>query len=315
MHVAVTPDSPRPDVEVYYAGTPRPAFEGKIRTFFGLLHHHLPWLPQAAVRIDSSNTFPHGAGIASSASAMSALALCLCDINDQMNGGKLGNESAWWTHAAEIARLGSGSACRSLYPLAALWGITGGVPESSDRYAIPWSDHVHPCYRDYRDTILVVSAAEKAVSSTAGHELMNNLPYAQARYAEAQQNIGRMMDALAAENAVKDFISVCESEALQLHALMMCGDDPYMLMEPGTVAIIKAVWAFRKETGLPLCFTLDAGPNVHLLYPDDHHAPVMDFVKTSLVRHCADGRYIEDSVGKGPKRLGGQSPEPGYLLA
>lgn len=315
MTVEVVPEAEKPDVEVYYEGTPRPAFEGKIRAFFGLLHQHFPWLAQASVRIDSTNTFPHGAGIASSASAMSALALCLSDINDQLAGGRLGNDTSWWQHAAEIARLGSGSACRSLFPVAALWGATGGIDDSSDSYAIPWADRVQPFYRDYCDTILIVSSAEKAVSSTAGHELMNLLPYARTRYAEAQRNIERLIDTLASEDSVNDFMTICETEALQLHALMMSGDAPFILMEPGTLAIIKAVWAFRKETGLPVCFTLDAGPNVHLLYPADHRIPVMDFVRTKLAAHCADGRFIEDKVGTGPERLTGKPAEPDYLLA
>lgn len=303
MSVEVEPESIRPNVEVYYEGAPRPAFEGKIRSFFGLLRLHFPWLEKSAVRIDSANTFPHGAGIASSASAMSALALCLCDIHDQLTGGNTNKDAAWWSRTSEVARLGSGSACRSLFPVAALWGMTGAVSDSSDAFALPWADKVNARYRDYRDTILIVSSAEKAVSSTAGHALMDSLPYAHTRYAEAQRNMTRLIAAMAVEDAVDDFITICETEALQLHALMMSGDSPFILMEPGTLAIIKAVWAFRKETGLPVCFTLDAGPNVHLLYPAGHHIAVMDFVRTKLAAHCADGRYIEDNVGTGPVKL------------
>jgi len=303
MNMQVIPEATKPELIVLYDGNAKPSFEPKIKSFFNLIQNQLPWLKNASVVIDSINTFPHGAGIASSASSMSAMALCLADIDDQINTHSIEKDKSWLRNVSELARLGSGSACRSVYPGAALWGSISSIAESSDAYAIPWGDKVSQLYRNYQDTILVVSLDEKSVSSSAGHELMSGLAYAEVRYAVAKKNLGRLIESMRTENGIDQFISICESEALQLHALMMSGERPFMLLEPSTVSIIKEVWRFRKESEIPVCFTLDAGPNVHLLYPAAHKTPVIDWIKNNLIPFCSDGKYILDQVGVGPEKL------------
>jgi diphosphomevalonate decarboxylase len=303
MRLAVTPDADSPGLQVSYDGVPKQSFEPKIKTFFSLVEERFPWLSKASVTIDSHNTFPHGAGIASSASAMSALSLCLMDIHDQIHGGIVPQNSEWWQTASEVARLGSGSACRSVYPVASIWGQTPNAPESSDFFGIPWEHEIAPVFKDYRDTILIVSTAEKSVSSTAGHCLMEGLSYAEARFAEARQNLIRLSEVMATGTDLNAFIAIVESEALQLHALMMSGKTPFILMEPGTISLIKEIWRFRKETGIPVCFTLDAGPNVHLLYPNEHSPAVMHWVNSNLTPYCAQGKSIPDQVGTGPEKI------------
>lgn len=303
MRLEVTPEADSPGLQVSYKGEPKPSFEPKIKTFFSLLETRFPWLSRASVSIDSQNTFPHGAGIASSASAMSALSLCLMDINDQIQGSVVLQDSKWWQSASEISRLGSGSASRSVFPVASIWGHTLNAPESSDLFGIPWEQHIAPVFKDYRDTILIVSTAEKSVSSTAGHRLMEGLPYAESRYAEARQNLIRLSEVMASGIDLDAFISIVESEALQLHALMMSGKTPFILMEPGTISLIREIWRFRKETRIPVCFTLDAGPNVHLLYPNEHSPAVMDWVKSDLIHYCAQGKFIADHVGASPEKI------------
>lgn len=303
MRVAVTPDADSPGLQVSYEGVPKPSFEPKIKTFFSLIEDRFPWLSNASVTIDSQNTFPHGAGIASSASAMSALSLCLMDINDQIHGLTSRQNSAWWQNASEVARLGSGSACRSVYPVASIWGQSPNAPGSSDLFGIPWESKIAPVFKDYMDTILIVSTAEKSVSSTAGHRMMEGLAYAETRYAEARQNLIRLIEVMATGTDPDTFISIVESEALQLHALMMSGNTPFILMEPGTISLIKEIWRFRKETGIPVCFTLDAGPNVHLLYPKQHTPAIIPWVKSDLAPYCAQGKYIIDQVGPGPEKI------------
>src|SRR5690606_18790582 len=96
MTVEVNVDAALPGLTVMYDGWPRPAFEAKILTFFDLIGDRFPWLRGSHVHIDSVNTFPHGAGIASSASAMSALALCLMDIRDQIGGPNSKPGGEWW---------------------------------------------------------------------------------------------------------------------------------------------------------------------------------------------------------------------------
>ncbi len=303
MKVEVTPEAANPGVKVFYNGCERPEFEIKIKSFFSRINEDMPWLQHASVVTDSINTFPHGAGIASSASAMSALALCLYDIDEQINSMTGKEKGDWWSHVSELARLGSGSACRSVFPIAALWGEVSNINGSNDRYAIPWADQVSSVFHTYQDTILIVSSAEKSVTSTLGHELMAGHPYANVRYEVATKNLLHMIESMRVEDSLDHFISICESEALQLHALMMMDKEPFMLLRPNTISIINEIWKFRKDTGIPVCFTLDAGPNVHMLYPAKHKSVVHDMMKSNLISHCADGLYILDEVGKGPEKL------------
>ena len=77
---------------------------------------------------------------------------------------------------------------------------------------------------------------------------------------------------------------------------MMTSDPAFMLMKPQTVAAIDSIWAYRKKTGNPLFFTLDAGANIHLLYPDDIAKEVHEFIKNELKQFCEKGNYIHDQV-------------------
>ena len=99
------------------------------------------------------------------------------------------------------------------------------------------------------------------------------------------------------------FIDIVESEALTLHAMMMTSSPYFILMKPNTLHIINAVWDYRKATGSKLCFTLDAGANVHLLYPDAEADTVYRFINEHLVAYCQNGHYICDTIGEGASKL------------
>jgi diphosphomevalonate decarboxylase len=102
---------------------------------------------------------------------------------------------------------------------------------------------------------------------------------------------------------LEEFIKVVESEALTLHAMMMTSMPYFILMKPNTLQIINAIWKFRTETKTPVCFTLDAGANVHVLYPENDSATVLQFIKDELVGFCQNGQYICDEIGNGSKKL------------
>ncbi|MFA7446244.1 MAG: diphosphomevalonate decarboxylase, partial [Flavobacteriaceae bacterium] len=89
------------------------------------------------------------------------------------------------------------------------------------------------------------------------------------------------------------------SEALSLHSMMMTSSPYFILMKPDTLHIINHIWEFRKQTEIPVCFTLDAGANVHVLYPEQHKTRVLEFIKNSLVKFCHNGQFIEDETGDG----------------
>ena len=279
-----------------FEGKQNDAFANKIKKFFASIDDIFPWIYQVSFDIASENTFPHSTGIASSASAMSALALCLCTINE-----KLGNrQHDFYQLASIVSRLGSGSASRSVYPQLALWGNHKDIQGSSNDYAIPFGDHVAEVFKSYHDDILIVSKTEKSVSSTAGHALMESNPYAKSRYTSANENLSALLKSMKQGN-LEDFIDLVEREALTLHAQMMCSSPSYILMEPNTLEMIKRIQAYRKETKVPVCFTLDAGPNIHLLYPDEYKDQVSGLIKDQLLSLTENDAIINDFVGLGPK--------------
>lgn len=285
-------------LDFYFHEVPNEAFGAKTKTFLQQISQSRPFLRQLHLSVHTGNSFPHSAGIASSASGMSALALCLCSLEDQLFG-TLSNPDDFDRQASEWARLGSGSACRSIYPYAAVWGETPLVAGSSDRFAVPIPpDAVHEAFRHFHDDILIVSAEEKAVSSRAGHALMEGNPFAPARYAQANEHLAQLLTALRTGD-LPTFGRIVEDEALTLHALMMCSTPSYLLMRPNTLAIIEKVRQYRADTGYPVFFTLDAGPNVHLLYPSDIIHDVRAFIDSALLPHCENGWVIQDWVGEG----------------
>jgi len=94
----------------------------------------------------------------------------------------------------------------------------------------------------------------------------------------------------------QSFIKIVESEALTLHSMMMTSDPYFILMKPNTLKIINKVWNFRKLTKIPICFTLDAGANVHLLYPEKYQNQTLNFINQTLVDFCDDRRFIIDTI-------------------
>ncbi len=286
--------------EFLFEGNPKPSFEPKLKDYFNRISAYVPFLNQYHLRIDSKNTFPHSSGIASSASAMAALSLCLLEIEKSLNPSI--SKTYYNQKASFLARLGSGSACRSIEGPIVSWGKHREIKQSSDLFGTPFEENVHEVFQDYRDTILLVHKGQKQVSSTVGHKLMDNHPYASSRFDHAHQNLSEIIQVLTSGD-LKRFIEIVENEALTLHAMMMTSIPYFILMKPNTLAIIERIWRFRGETETPLCFTLDAGANVHLLYPSKSEKKVLQFIKNELVVYCENGQYICDQVGTGAKLI------------
>ncbi len=282
-----------------FENEPNKPFEDKIRSFLESVIEYFPVLGQLHLDISSSNSFPHSSGIASSASAMAAIAMCICEIDQQI--AETESTQVDIKKVSYLARLGSGSASRSLVPLLGAWGEHDAIEGSSDLFAVDVSN-VHDVFKTFHDDILIVSAAEKSVSSTAGHALMDGNIYSEARYKQANDRITQLKEILKSGD-VDAFGKLAEDEAMTLHALMMCSDPSYVLMEPGTLDMIREIREFRQKTGTPIYFTLDAGPNIHLLYPDSVTKEAEDFVTKTLLPYTANGRVIKDKVGNGPQTL------------
>lgn len=289
----IQPDRQKPHIEIALDGKDQPGFIPKIEQFFNRISDSYPFVRQLEVQLETYNSFPHSSGIASSASAMSALALIICEIA----GGADDLQEV-----SRVARLGSGSACRSVFPYGAVWGKANGFSGTKDTWAVGVGDRMHSVFKSLRDAILIVRSGEKSVSSTAGHGLMKHNPYAQTRYRLAGERMQVLSEVLPAGD-LETFGAICEREALELHALMMCSDPPYLLMEAGTVSMIRKIQAFRADTGIGAFFTLDAGPNIHLLYLESDKEEVQAFIRNELLDHCENGQWIDDHVGTGPEKI------------
>ncbi|WP_312768158.1 diphosphomevalonate decarboxylase [Epilithonimonas sp.] len=300
-------------VQTFLAGNEEQKFAEKIEKYFRNIEQYLPWILKGKYIIKTENTFPHSSGIASSASGFGAIAKCLMNLdgifsnkegfeslslttdNDVILSGVEGQPAISNKKASFLARLGSGSACRSLYEGLVVWGKTEEVEGSSDLFAVPYNnDEIHPIFKNFNDWVLLIHEGQKSVSSTVGHGLMNTNPYAERRFQEAHENFTKLKTILSSGD-MEGFIKLVEHEALTLHAMMMMSNPAFILMKTGTLEVINKIWDFRRITGLSLFFTLDAGANVHLLFPNDiDNDRITDFIKTELIPLTQKGGVVRD---------------------
>ncbi len=232
-------------------------------------------------RVRSENNFPTGAGIASSAAAFAALSLAASTALG-LDLGEL--------ELSRLARRGSGSASRSI-PTGFVEWHAGDDDQSSYAVSIAPPEHW-----DLVDLIAVVEAGHKSVGSTAGHALADTSPLQPARVADAPRRLEICRSAIHARDFDR-LAAIIELDSNLMHAVMMTSNPPLMYWEPATLRIIKEVPAWRKS-GLPACFTLDAGPNVHVLCPSS----AADEVRRRLSELPGVQQILQAAPG-GPARL------------
>jgi diphosphomevalonate decarboxylase len=204
----------------------------------------------SCAKVESQNNFPTGAGIASSASAFAALSLAA----SAAAGLQIDEREC-----SRLARRGSGSACRSVPGGFVEWQA-GRDDESSYAYLLAPAEHW-----DLVDCVAVVSQAHKPTGSTQGHVLADSSPLQAARVASA---VGRL-EACRKAILQRDFAALAEVAELDcnlMHAVMMTSQPPLLYWQPATLAVMHAVQDWRAG-GLPVFYTIDAGPNVHVLFP------------------------------------------------
>jgi len=282
-------------VETFLSGKIEEKFSEKIKKYFKNIEPFFPWILKGKYIIKTENTFPHSSGIASSASGFSVIAKCLMNLDENFTYNK--DKEKYSKKASFVARLGSGSACRSLYDGLVLWGKTDVLEGSSDLYAIKYpEDSVHEVFRDFNDWILLINEGEKSISSSLGHDLMKNHPYSKIRFERANTNLSDLKKVFKTGD-LEEFIRITEHEALSLHSMMMMSNPAFILMKPRTLEAINKIWEFRKNTGLPLFFTLDAGANIHLLFPNIEGSDfVKDFVDKELINFTQSGNIVKDEI-------------------
>jgi diphosphomevalonate decarboxylase len=199
-------------------------------------------------RVVSESNFPTGAGIASSASAFAALSLAA----SRAAGLELSEPEL-----SALARLGSGSACRSVPPGFVEWQA-GHSHETSYAFSVAPPDHWALC-----DVVAIVSTGHKPVGSSEGHRLAHTSLLHAARVASVLERLTAAKAALLNRDLAA-FGPPVEEDGLTMHAVMMTSRPPLYYWLPATVEVIRAVLRWRSE-GLGVYFTIDAGPNVHCL--------------------------------------------------
>jgi len=198
----------------------------------------------------TENNFPSGAGIASSASAFAALALA---------GSKAANLDLSEPELSRLARRGSGSASRSIPSGFVEWQM-GTTEEDSFSFSIAEPDHW-----ELVDCIAIVSAAHKKTGSTEGHAIAPTSPLQDARVADASRRLDICRNAILNKD-FDAFASIVELDSDMMHSVMMTSTPALHYWSPASLAVMSAVRQWRDE-GLSACYTVDAGPNIHVICP------------------------------------------------
>ncbi len=236
---------------------------------------------QTHALVQSVNNFPTGAGIASSAAAFAALAVAAAAA-----AGLTLDEQA----LSRLARRGSGSACRSVPGGFVEW-LPGTGDHDSYAYTLAPADHWA-----LADCIAVVSTRHKPVGSSQGHALAATSPLQAARVADAPRRLDQCRQAI----LQRDFDALAEVMELDthlMHAVMQTSRPPLLYWEPGTLAVMHAVIALRRQ-GTPVAYTIDAGPNVHVICPAEHRHQV-----AAALREVPGVHDVLVALPGGPARL------------
>ena len=232
-------------------------------------------------QVESSNNFPTGAGIASSASAYAAISLAA----SRAAGLEL-DEAA----LSRLARRGSGSAARSV-PAGYVEWLPGTDDASSYASSIAPPDHW-----DLVDCIAVVSRVHKPTGSSEGHALAGTSPLQAARVADAPRRLDLCRTAIL-ERDFAAFAAITEQDSNLMHAVMMTSTPNLFYWQPATLAVIQSVQEWR-STGLACCYTIDAGPNVHVLSTQESQVQV-----TRLLQEIPGVQQVLSARAGGAARL------------
>lgn len=232
-------------------------------------------------KVETRNSFPKGTGIASSASGFAALTLAA----SKAAGLTLNKKDL-----SILARLGSGSACRSIPDGIVEWkkGKT-----SKKSYAVS----LFPAsYWDLRDIIVVVGARSKKVGSTEGHAVAESSPFYKERIRGMEKKIKSIKKAIKNKN-FKRFGEILEAEAINMHMVMMTSEPPLFYWLPKTLKVMQFVIK-QREKGVKSYFTIDAGPNVHIICQAKNAQKIvrelkrMEGIKNILVCKPSNGAFF-----------------------
>lgn len=239
--------------------------------------------------VESQTNFPVGAGIASSAAAFAALALA---------GSRAAGMQLPLPDLSRLARLGSGSACRSVY---------GGFVEwiAGDTHDTSLAQPLHPPeHWPLVDLVAVIDEQHKPVGSTEGHALASTSPLQQARLNDAPSRLNACRRALDRRD-FEGLARVVELDSNMMHAVMLTSTPPLAYWQPPTLSVMALVGRMRRD-GVSVCYTIDAGPTVHCLCEPEQ----AELVAAELSAIPGVRRVLRAQPGAGARLIDG-SPRPG----
>lgn len=232
-------------------------------------------------QVESTNSFPSSAGLASSASAFAALSMAATTaLGLTLSSHEL----------SALARLGSGSAARS---------IPGGFVEwrTGTTHEMSYAETIAPAnHWSLVDVIAIVSEEPKRIPSADGHRIAPTSPLQDARVRSAPERLAACRTAI----QHRDFQALAQVAALDsviMHAVMMTSDPPLFYWEPATFAVMKSIRGWRRD-GLEVFSSIDAGPHVHCVCPHESAASVQDL----LAQHDGVRHVLTAPIG-GPAHL------------
>lgn len=244
--------------KLFYQFSEKKEFSNKMESIFEIIKKTFPIFQTIDIKVDSKNNFPHSSGIASSASSAAAFSKALTSfIKEYLE------ESEYNKLVSFIARMISGSGARSTQSGWMSWG------DESEDFASLVNQKIGSEFKNLHNSIFIVDAQEKKVSSRFGHELMNSHIFCENKIKAAKNNYYKFIQALN-QNQWDDIYKISKWEALALHAMMMTSSQPFTLLRPKSLELISLVEEITKSTHARCFWTFDAGPNMHLItHPED----------------------------------------------
>lgn len=259
------------------------------------IFRHLDYLESvcgnsAKLRITTQNTFPTGSGIASSASGLGALTIAaLAAWTESSDLNVLQQRGYSRERLAQLSRQGSGSAGRSLFGGIVVWE-KGQTPESQSIYPLFPQGHWPLC-----DVIVLFSEEEKTVSSTQAHRAAWSSPLFEPRLAGLKER-RHLMEAAIQARDMSRLGPLLEQEALEMHGVIMSAQPSVHYFGTETGHFLRLIREIRDQEGLPVYFTIDAGPNVHLILEEK----CLEKLQKILQLRCPQRQLLIDRMGPGP---------------
>lgn len=212
--------------------------------------------------VRSANNFPSDCGLASSASSFAALTLATHELALRLNK----NFQAWTAEKlADLSRQGSGSSCRSLFPVWSMW-----TAQSAKAIELKPQDLWH--------SIVIVESGHKSVSSSEAHKRVTSSDQFQGRIERAEQRLNLLIDSLNQGTWAQSY-ELCWQEFWDMHSLFETSKPHFGYMTGGSLAVLNAVRDFWQQNSDGPIVTMDAGANVHFLWRADQVALAKDLLE------------------------------------